>query len=124
MALFNDQFLAVGCNTGDITVWDVQCQRPDLATSNPHHAPYTDRDLEEECRCAKTSDTGIAYRSPASNAVVWTHGHTPHTEINSVAWANGPHGPTLSSVGDDANIRTWFPDRTLRDHIAHLATQD
>lgn len=121
MALFDDRFLAVGCNTGNVALWDVTT----ASRRHPHHqtAEGSERDTEEERRAAKELETGFAYRSQQQGMAVLAEGHAKNTEVNAVAWANGPNGPTLSSVGDDTNIRTWFADREARDSISRAAEE-
>ncbi|PWY99053.1 WD40 repeat-like protein [Testicularia cyperi] len=125
MALFNDQFLAVGCNSGHVALWDVAANTSTNSQAQRRRASDADeddsRDRDEERMSAKELDLGIAYTSDHSSAVVLSGGHVANTEVNSVAWANGPNGPTLSSVGDDTNIRTWYADRAMRQHITDLA---
>ncbi len=122
MALFDDRFLAVGCNTGNIALWDVSSthsQTQAAATTEDGGA-----DVEEERRVATEMEMGFAYRSREKRGMaVLTQGHVKNTEVNAVAWANGPEGPTLSSVGDDTNIRTWFADRSIRSRITELANE-
>lgn len=119
MALFNDRFLAVGCNTGNIALWDVSMDRRSKSGSSRMEA-----DTEEERRAAREGQMGFAYRSAgAEGMAVLTEGHAKNTEVNAVAWANGPDGPTLSSVGDDTNIRTWFADREAREGLSRVAEE-
>ena len=118
MALFDDRFLAVGCNTGNVALWDVTAPRsPEGMTGRGG-----ERDTEEERRMAREGEVGLAFRSQQGMAVL-AEGHAKNTEVNAVAWANGPNGPTLSSVGDDTNIRTWYADRALRDGIAQASSE-
>ncbi|KAJ9478186.1 WD_REPEATS_REGION domain-containing protein [Pseudozyma hubeiensis] len=119
MALFDDRFLAVGCNTGNVALWDVTASR----TSRQGREDATAGDVEEERRVARQMEVGFAASSQQRGIAILTEGHTKNTEVNAVAWANGPHGPTLSSVGDDTKIRTWFADRTTRDGIVQAADE-
>ncbi|SNX83149.1 uncharacterized protein MEPE_01855 [Melanopsichium pennsylvanicum] len=122
MALFDDRFLAVGCNTGDIALWDVSVPRYASQIQNEGKEEL-DRDVEEERRAARDMQSGFAYRSQREGMAVLTQGHAKNTEVNAVAWANGPNGPTLSSVGDDTSIRTWYADRVYREHISKAAKE-
>lgn len=123
MALFDDRFLAVGCNTGNIALWDVRLDRTNQMCQ-PQRA--AEKDLFEEREYAQCEELGFAHKSThAGGMAVLTEGHQRNTEVNAVSWANGPNGPTLSSVGDDTFIRTWYPDRDLRHTIASAeATRD
>lgn len=117
MALFDDRFLAVGCNTGNVALWDVTTPRL------PNEDAAMGRDVEEERRAARHLDVGFAVRSQQRGMAALTEGHSKNTEVNAVAWANGPNGPTLSSVGDDTKIRTWFADRMARQSIVQAADE-
>ncbi|SJX61820.1 uncharacterized protein SRS1_12804 [Sporisorium reilianum f. sp. reilianum] len=114
MALFDDRFLAVGCNTGNVALWDVTSR---ALTQECTQGAGDERDIEEERRAAQRQEAGFAYRSSQSGMAVLTEGHVRNTEVNAVAWANGPMGPTLGSVGDDTKIRTWYADRSMRDGL-------
>ncbi|CDS00005.1 hypothetical protein [Sporisorium scitamineum] len=118
MALFDDRFLAVGCNTGNVALWDVTAPRTQSQAGREG-----EKDTEEERRAARGLEAGFAYRSSQQQMAVLTEGHVKNTEVNAVAWANGPMGPTLSSVGDDTKIRTWYADQSLRDGIAQAAEE-
>lgn len=120
MALFDDRFLAVGCNTGNIALWDVTTRRHSPAGKQQSSG---ERDTEEERRTARGLEVGFGYRSRHEGLAVLTEGHAKNTEVNAVAWANGPNGPTLSSVGDDTNVRSWYADRILRDSITLAANE-
>ncbi|SPO21925.1 uncharacterized protein UTRI_01912_B [Ustilago trichophora] len=119
MALFDDRFLAVGCNTGNVALWDVTTPRSQSRMGDN----VSERDTEEERRAAREMEAGFAHRSQQQGMAVLTEGHAKNTEVNAVAWANGPNGPTLSSVGDDTKIRTWFADRGMRGGITQAACE-
>ncbi|TKY87131.1 hypothetical protein EX895_003808 [Sporisorium graminicola] len=124
MALFDDRFLAVGCNTGNVALWDVTAPRPVQPQLNVQRGGGAEKDTEEERRAARRLEVGFAHRSSHQRSMaVLTEGHVKNTEVNAVAWANGPMGPTLSSVGDDTKIRTWYADRSMRDRITEAADE-
>ncbi|EST07690.2 WD40 repeat [Kalmanozyma brasiliensis GHG001] len=121
MALFDDRFLAVACNTGNVALWDVSISRDPKEQSAPVRGPEIDS--EEETRAAQSMDMGFAKRSQQPGMAILAEGHAKNAEVNAVAWANGPNGPTLSSCGDDAMIRTWHADRVARDGITQAAQE-
>lgn len=121
MALFDDRFLAVACNTGNVALWDVSACRNPVQQSTSGKG--LEIDSEEESRAAQSMEMGFARRSHQQGMAILAEGHAKNAEVNAVAWANGPNGPTLSSCGDDAMIRTWHADRVARERIT-LAAHD
>ncbi|PWN48762.1 WD40 repeat-like protein [Violaceomyces palustris] len=132
LAILDDRFLAMGCNTGQAVVWDVEnpIRLRALEEEEEH-----DQEEEIEYRMAQETGCGVAIPSRGSQKkrnkntglgphrndlrpVILTGGHVKNCEINSVSWANGPFGPTLATVGDDAVIRTWCSDRLARSHFS------
>ncbi|KAL9938153.1 hypothetical protein V8E36_002776 [Tilletia maclaganii] len=81
-----EQILAVGCNSGKIVLYDVKC---------------------------KGGADAQSMNLDASTGVVLQGGHSANSEINGLAWANGPQGTTLASIADDFTVRTWRPDRAF-----------
>lgn len=120
MALLDDRFLAVGCNTGSIALWDVSGRREHGKRLSKG---IGERDVEEERRVAGEMEMGFASRSRENGMAVLTEGHAKNTEVNAVAWANGPNGPTLSSVGDDTKVRSWYGDRVVRESLSRAAEE-
>ncbi|KAJ1029581.1 hypothetical protein NDA13_002827 [Ustilago tritici] len=121
MALFDDRFLAVGCNTGNIALWDVTSRREHARRQQS--GDEAERDTQEERRVAAGLEMGFASRSRENGMAVLMEGHVKNTEVNAVAWANGPNGPTLSSVGDDTKVRSWYADRAVREELGRAAEE-
>ncbi|CCU98499.1 unnamed protein product [Malassezia sympodialis ATCC 42132] len=79
LALYEDRLLALGCNSGDVVLWDTQAA----------HAPAAGRE------------------GAVGGGHVVPRAHEAHAEVNAVAWSRGPRGPTLASASDDGTLRTW-----------------
>ncbi len=64
---------------------------------------------------------GYAQMTQQEGMAVLAEGHAKNAEVNAVAWANGPNGPTLSSVATTRRFRTWWADREVRDGMSQAA---
>ncbi|EPQ27665.1 uncharacterized protein PFL1_04803 [Pseudozyma flocculosa PF-1] len=132
MALYDDRFLAVGCNTGEVGLWDLG--NPCASTASRSQVDHDDDDDDDgdddeedvdaaQLAVAREMGYGIANASRSKStssghqAVVLRGGHSVNAEINSLSWCNGPMGPMVTSVGDDAVVRSWVPDRAGRQRI-------
>lgn len=78
MAVHDETYLALGCHTGDVVLWDVSTRR-------------------------RPTDGGIAH-----DGTLLRRGHAEHAEVNAVSWTHGrDDGPALASASDDLSIRVW-----------------
>ena len=107
LALYHDTYLALGCHSGDVVVWDVS-------------KPMSMTPLVDEAGISR--EGGIVLPRAHELKYVLMHTRTPRrkkkrtysratnqssAEINAVSWSRGPHGATLVSTSDDLTIRTW-----------------
>ena len=82
LALHQERFLALGCNSGDTVLWDV------AGAVAPATAPAP---------------------QPSAGCAVLRDAHERHAEINAVAWTTAPSGAVLASASDDQTVRLWAP---------------
>ncbi|PKI83605.1 hypothetical protein MVES1_002830 [Malassezia vespertilionis] len=83
MALHQERFLALGCNSGDVVLWDT---------------------------CAPLSAADSA-RRVATNAAVLPRAHETNVEVNSVSWGMSAHGMQLVSACDDGTLQLWRSEK-------------
>jgi denticleless len=112
MSLHDDErTLALGCNSGVVTVWDAYA-----ASSAASELAALGEDLTDmrNSQCALSGyaeghDQLVEWSRPA----VLQGGHRSNFEINAISWAHTEHGPTLASVSDDLTIRLWRSSQNL-----------
>ncbi|UZJ54982.1 hypothetical protein CBS101457_004302 [Exobasidium rhododendri] len=100
MALHDDdRTLALGCNTGVITLWDTHAASLALGEVMS--------DTVDHAGDAIVKGQSLNPIGAMARPAILGNGHSANFEVNCVSWAHGPQGPTLASVSDDYTIRTW-----------------
>lgn len=109
LALHDDErTLALGCNSGTITVWDTHAAT--LAS-----AELASLGVNMASACSSTGlpslpSYGDGHEDLMEKAkpAILRGGHRSNYEINGISWSHGMQGPTLASISDDYTIRTWY----------------
>lgn len=93
--------LALGCNSGDVVLWDVQARTSSVLQRHPG--------------LGNNSSTNNNHSGNNATASHGSGAHALNCEVNSLSWAysSSGNGWKLASAGDDCSVRTWEMDRRL-----------